>query len=558
MASEKTSISLGFILENPKETIQDLEGIKTAVAGLGTTGDMAAQKMTDGFTNIENGAAKVAQKIHDGKRVTEEDLGGMRNQYAMLKQSIDNAYGSLDKAPAAIQAAFQKTVTQVSAVNSTLEKTETAARKSRQEFDNLGREVKKTEQGFTSFGDAFQRMGGKAGSAATQIGLIGGAFDVGWQAGMRMNQFMQVDMTEWDKITASVGLKMGAILKEMADNAVASFGMIASAMQGDKAGIDFYMNELNATQIRMIEAVKKPLEDYKTVSKDALDAEAKRLAQLAQLEANHKATAIAIRDETKALQDDILAQDVYTAKLVDANTQLKSRETIVGQLNSATDQQLTKVQDLILQYGEDSAAVKNAKTDQQQLETSLRLAQQQMDDSAASVADYKTKQDEAAAAIDAHRQRLEELKTEGVKATTEVGKLATTADAVKTAADAAATGIGKMAFSAGSAATGMKDADAAAKLMADNAEAADPKLVAAGNSMAGYATKVVAVGQAITGSGTNISVTTAKVIAYADALERAADAAEKLATNLGKGPASGTGTPDVQKIQSEAKKKGGA
>src|SRR5688500_8993888 len=120
MPIEKVDVK--FSILGADNARQDLGKIRTAAEEFGDAGVKGAQRVTDAFGNIQKSVDTLEKKIAQGKTVTSKDVASMAQQFELLKEQINAAFGSLDQAPVEIQQAFKLAEQQVGGATSEVRK----------------------------------------------------------------------------------------------------------------------------------------------------------------------------------------------------------------------------------------------------------------------------------------------------------------------------------------------------------------------------------------------------------------------------------------------------
>src|SRR5437868_5641560 len=102
--SDRTA-NVAFSVEGADQSRQDIGGVRTALEGFGDAGREVGQKVVDALQNIQDRQELVNKKISEGRVITVRDGGAMAQQFEILKKSIQDAFGTLENAPEAVQTA---------------------------------------------------------------------------------------------------------------------------------------------------------------------------------------------------------------------------------------------------------------------------------------------------------------------------------------------------------------------------------------------------------------------------------------------------------------------
>lgn len=132
MADTNRNANVSFSVRGADQSKQDLEKIRTAAEGIGTDGKQAAQGLVDAFANIEKASDRVATKISEGRVVGVRDGNLLIQQFTLLKESINSAFGSIENAPAEIQQAYKKAETQFETTTAKIKTLTTATTENKQ------------------------------------------------------------------------------------------------------------------------------------------------------------------------------------------------------------------------------------------------------------------------------------------------------------------------------------------------------------------------------------------------------------------------------------------
>lgn len=250
MANQKSvNISLGVTGADAGR--QEIEKIRAAAEAVGPSGTKSAQAMTDAFSNIERAADRVEKKISEGKTVTVRDGNLMLQQFTLLKNEIDRAFGSLNKAPAEIQAAFKVAESQFGA-------TTTKVREMTSAMKDQSATIKGAAGEWSGFSDQFRKMLGPAGELVVSIGAVGGALTEGINIGMQFNKAIGADMSGAEQAAGELKDKIRLVIEQWAQGVV--------TMTDNSGGIRKAIS-LTANEFKGLEAVQAALghelENYK-------------------------------------------------------------------------------------------------------------------------------------------------------------------------------------------------------------------------------------------------------------------------------------------------------
>jgi len=146
-------IVVGFLLEGIEKFKQNLNKIRDAAVGFGDAGAKSAQALVDQFGAVEAGAEKIAQKIEQGRVVTDRDLNAMSQAYVRLTSEIESAFGSLEAAPAEIQQAFQNAESQIGAATAVVQGITRETEKAKEKFRELADQATSTGDALTASAD---------------------------------------------------------------------------------------------------------------------------------------------------------------------------------------------------------------------------------------------------------------------------------------------------------------------------------------------------------------------------------------------------------------------
>ena len=227
---KKENVDIYMAIIGADDARIDIEKVRKAVEDYGDEGVKIAGPVTNALKNIQKGWDGVADKITNGKAVTQKDVAVMVQQYTFLEQAIQQAFGSAANAPKELQTALSKAETQLKSVTKAVGQLDDAVK------DNAAN-VKIAGDNWPGLGNAIEATGGKMGTMAAKLGLVTAAFKEGWAAGMQLNQTFGTDMSEWDKSVERFGAKAKLILSGLFDNFVNAGHLIVALVSGDMGEI---------------------------------------------------------------------------------------------------------------------------------------------------------------------------------------------------------------------------------------------------------------------------------------------------------------------------------
>ena len=215
--------NVNFNVKGADKSRQDIDGIRQAAEGLGAAGRAAVQPLVDAFSNVENASARVTQKISDGRAVTVRDGNLIIQQFTILKQTIEQAFGSIAAAPAEIQTAFAKAENQFKSTTATIKNLTTATTENKQAIAGNAAQ-------WGGFEQQLLKMVGADGALGKMIiGFIGitAALTEGIQIGTRFAEAIGTNFEAAKAASASLKTAIGSVT-----NALVSDGLVAAVQQG--------------------------------------------------------------------------------------------------------------------------------------------------------------------------------------------------------------------------------------------------------------------------------------------------------------------------------------
>jgi len=454
VATVKAADDLPSKLQAARDAFRDVvpavEDVASAVSGPQTS-------LAAAIARVEGNLGRFRDELNTTGDVGKGEIEKITKSQHLLDVEIQKTVGSYDKLDTESKQAYDRIQTEAAQARQTVIQLEQANRKVEDSIDANTR-------GFSGFGDALQQMGGKAGAASVQIGLVAGAFQQGWSAGMQFNSMMKTDMSEWDEQVSLLGMRFKTTFEGIADLVIENGNLLKAVFTGDweafkiasdglRQGLDKTLDGFKKTNDELraqrdaLKEVTAATEEKKKVDETAADAEKKRAAEVEAMikaqneyiQKKHEAAIAAevlaqeIRDETAAVDSASVAYDKAAQALGDAQGQLQSFGILTDSIAASLEEARARAAALSDEYGENSSAAKNASDDVQELERSLSIAQQSTERASAAVDDNRQKQDEAAKAVEQHTERLGKL-------TTGQEQIAVTADKAAAAAQRLAVG----------------------------------------------------------------------------------------------------------------------
>ena len=452
MADKNIRAVVGLKLDGADPMKQDLEKIQTAAENFGETGKAAASKLTSSFANVENGLEKIERKLDQGRAVTVRDVQVMQQQYNRLERSIEDAFGSLEKAPVEIQQAFQKATVQ-------LDKATREVRELKDAVDDSKGTLNEAGQVYTGLGDAVQTAAGKHGALVGKIFLVTAALKEGWEMGKRFVSFTGGDdgLKLMEDAFNNLGQRIGLVIRALSDSFVATLDLVMAVVRGDwdevkqiwndmaQSGADAQskikiaftgtlqeVQKLNGTLRDGNAAAKENAEGAKAAEEQArklADAKkdlAEKLAKVNEELGKENAAITAQADELESVNEQIN----------ESANQLPYLETVLRNATAEYDAQGVKIQALIEQYGENSQIVKSAIEEQEQLGISVENAKRQYEGTRDAVSNLETSQKNLQQSIDKHIEKVDALKEKEKEATEEFQKAVGVTNELTTATEA--------------------------------------------------------------------------------------------------------------------------
>lgn len=148
------SIAILLKLNGADEARQDLQQLNVAAIELGKAGVQGAGEWTAGFEGLEREVGKVFQRLQQGKTVSESALDPLITRYGVLKQSIEAAFGSADKAPSEFREALTKAEESIKRANEALGLTKDASAAARQQLFGVAEAAKETAKNLEEVAEA--------------------------------------------------------------------------------------------------------------------------------------------------------------------------------------------------------------------------------------------------------------------------------------------------------------------------------------------------------------------------------------------------------------------
>jgi hypothetical protein len=179
--------NIAFKIDGADAARQDVEKIRTAIEGLGTDGAKIAQPIVDAFNNIQTADDRLTRKISDGRVVTQRDGAVMLQQFELLKDAINSAFGSIANAPQAVQQAYATAEQQFARTTDKIQKATDAVQDQKGVLQEGG--VR-----WTSFSDGLNQVIGKFGGVQVALAGVFAALTEGWQLGTQAAQAMGADV----------------------------------------------------------------------------------------------------------------------------------------------------------------------------------------------------------------------------------------------------------------------------------------------------------------------------------------------------------------------------
>lgn len=545
--NENATITMSIL--GADESRVDVDKVRKAVEEFGAEGVKIAGPVTNSLNNIQKGWDRIADKIADGKVVSQSNISIMVQQYAFLESAINQAFGSASKAPLELQEALQKAGTQVRAASTQMGQMNDALAGNRAN-------TQAAAGNWAGLGNAIEGAGGKIGAAAGKFGLFSAALREGWQIGQGLNKTFGTDMSEWEKTVERFGMKAKLVLQAISDNIINSAQVVGAVLTGD-------IGNINA-------ALKTAAEDGKASFKTMSDAvtlygaewdklhpsikraeEAKKAAAAAAKEAADASEQLAkqqaalrekIDETTDALAKNIAAEKEMKGLALDAEHGAINRAgdlaVYARQVESTTAQiaaQSAEVAKLAAQHGASDPATNAARERLVGLESSLKHANERYREAEVEVKKYQDQQKSAENQLARTREAIEKDTAKRAEQTAELTKSATASGHVATATQAVATATTNVATAASAAAPKLE-------ILRDEQGRFVIKTVEASDASKKVATEIEAVGVVAQKTGallsaigtTDVAAATAEIKAMGGALEVSFGSASKLLAELEK------------------------
>jgi hypothetical protein len=264
----------------------------------------------------------------------------MAQSFAQLEGLITRMFGSIERAPAEIQAAFSQAQQQLHAVNTEVGRANDALK------DNQAN-VQAAAGHWSGLGNAIEGMGGKAGAFVGKWGLVTAALGEGWAMGQKLNTLFGTDMSEWEEVVTRFGAKCGAIIKAASDMIVADVKLIAALFTGNvdeikKAWKDF-QTDFTAAGKTMSDTVTKWGTDWDRLHPSIKQTE-ERLKEATKATEEHAAAAKKDAEENAQLAQELEKATFWAGENTSGlqkSTQATGAHTAATQAHAAATKQAT-------------------------------------------------------------------------------------------------------------------------------------------------------------------------------------------------------------------------
>ena len=441
----------------------NLDKVRTAIEGIGPEATKSAQKFVDAFRNVEKAEESLTRKISDGRTVTERDGARMIQAFAILEAQIRATFGSIDKAPAEVQAAFGQ-------MQQAADRTTAKVRELTDAVHDQKGQLKEGGEHWGGLGDAMNKAMGPAGAIQAKLALGFAAFKEGWQIGQQLNKMFGTDMSLWEETVGRFGQKANAILKALSDNVVGFANLFIAIITGNIDGIKKAFAEITDNASKSFKTITEAVTKYGT-EWDSLHPKVKKATEATKenKEETEKlaTTLVGAGEEQKkykqAIDDLAAALANQTLELqhqrevamdsehmaIDRTSQAGYEARAVADLTAQLAAQKIEVAELTRRYGDQDPVVIGAREKQDQLAGSLASSKQRMGEASAEAARYEAQHKAATTAVEkattAQAGLIKELGSVYDQAPKAAGAIAS----VGTAGNTAATGTDKFAAAVG-------------------------------------------------------------------------------------------------------------
>lgn len=198
----------------------DLNELRSSLEAFGDEGIQAAQRIVDGFENVDKKSGSIANAFNKGRVASDKAVAEMVIGLQNLESEITTTFGSLEKAPEQVRDAFQKLAGQVDQNRQRFIAT-------RNSISDVNAEMLLARGRINDMGDVLN-LGLSPGvqQATLRFGQFSAALGAGISAGMAFNKFIGADTS-----TAIEGAKAKAeelkdalrgVIYALSDSAVAA------------------------------------------------------------------------------------------------------------------------------------------------------------------------------------------------------------------------------------------------------------------------------------------------------------------------------------------------
>lgn len=340
-----------FKIDGASQSRQEVERVRSAFENFGDEGKKSAQKVVDATDAIQRGVDRVEKKINQGKVVTVRDVSEMAVNFQRFEQTIKQTFGAVEKAPADIQRAWKLAGDQVKRVEQEVVRSNKAIEDQKNVTNQAG-------ASWTGWGNAIDNVSPKLGKLVSQLGTVAAGFTAGWQAGQKLNDFIQTDTQVWDHWLSGFSQRLGAFIKGSSAMTVEFIGLLKNTVTGNFGEMQKSVTAIDAVGREMWAGVV----DGATKSTDATKKQAAAIADL--LEAQKKA-----REEfnllNKALADGSITTEQYNGAILKLLPNLDEKTKKLNEAKIAEAERQKVVADSIKQIDDIIAALKREQTARQ-------------------------------------------------------------------------------------------------------------------------------------------------------------------------------------------------
>lgn len=496
MADSTRSVNTNFKIGDADAAKQDLDKIRAAAEAFGEAGKAAAQKITDGFENVERNADRVTNKISEGRLVTVKDAGQINQSFVTLDETIKKTFGDIANAPPEIQTAFATAQSSVNATTDKVRELSVFTKFLRQDINEAGGQ-------WLGFENAIARVAGENGQYVASFFLVTKAWEAGWAVGEKLNKLFGTDMKEWEFSAEVLGNKLGEQVRALSDLIVADAKLIGDFLHGNWSELEVdaghVRDAVKQFSDRMVEGATLSAVEYRKLHPTIKDVEeATKKANEAAQQAAEKAqqwkekeeelarqiveATTALKDQTEALHRSQQSAEDATLGLSNATGQQGYYKRGLDSSTAALEAQKAKVAELTREFGASDPQVTDAKNKQAELEREVSRSKTSYDDATQTVNRYETQLRSANAEIEKEKTAIKESSDKILEKKTNLELLTLGIDKEKDSQDKATASVMKAAEAHTKVSTAIKETSnelAGATTKANDMTAAVLKLVAA-------------------------------------------------------------------------------